>query len=205
VTEVPLWEDEVTAVAVLDEAAAVLDDVEPEEEVPAEPVLEVPAFQVTVYGSPAPQGSKSAKRNQYTGRIQLVESSKRVKPWRQAVVDASLDARGSGWQPLTVALEAEMVFTLTRPKSHFGTGRNSGRVRPSAPAFPSGVPDLSKLARSTEDALTTAGIYRDDALVVEYRRLLKRYHTDHGRVPDVMEVAGCVIRLWPVETPRAEE
>lgn len=205
--DVPLFEDEALAVppvaVALDEASALLDEEAP----PAEPDhLEpppVPAFEVTVYGSPAPQGSKSAKRNKHTGRIQLVESSKYVKPWRDEVVASCLRVRKRGWQPLTGPLAAEFVFTLTRPKTHFGTGRNADRVRPSAPLLPSGVPDLSKLARSTEDALTTAGVYRDDALVVEYRRLLKRYHTDHGSVADVMAVSGCVIRLWPIEPERA--
>jgi Holliday junction resolvase RusA-like endonuclease len=207
VTELTLFgEDLAEAVeaSALDEASALLDEVTP----PVEPedleVAPVPLFQVTVYGAPAPQGSKSPKRNKHTGRIHLVESSKYVKPWREDVVGASLQARGRGWQPLTVPLAAEMVFTLTRPRSHFGTGRNQGVVRPSAAELPAGVPDLSKLARSTEDALTTAGIYRDDALLVEYRRLVKRYHTDHGRVPDVLEVSGCVIRLWPALDDQAD-
>jgi Holliday junction resolvase RusA-like endonuclease len=210
VIDVPLWEDEEETPAApaaevapaLDAASALLDQAQ-EEEPAEEDVLLVPAFEVTVYGAPAPQGSKSAKRNKHTNRIQLVESSKYVKPWRDDVVAACLRVRKRGWRPLTGPLAAEMVFTLTRPKTHFGEGRNRERVRPSAPLLPAGVPDLSKLARSTEDALTTAGVYRDDALVVEYRRLLKRYHTDHGRVPDVMEVSGCVIRLWPVEPERA--
>lgn len=202
-SDVPLWEDDGRDAgaepAALDEASALLD-----EAAPAEPgVLEAPVFEVTVYGAPAPQGSKSALRNRHTGRIQLVESSKYVAPWRDDVVAACLRVRKRGWRPLTGPLAAEMVFTLTRPRSHFGEGRNAGRVRPSAPLLPAGVPDLSKLARSTEDALTTAGVYRDDALLVEYRRLLKRYHTDHGQVPDVMAVSGCVIRLWPVGPERA--
>lgn len=201
-SDVPLWEDEVLEAAAaeavaLDEAAARLDA--------SAPARELPLFEVKVYGAPAPQGSKSPKRNKHTGRINLVESSRYVGPWRDAVVAACLRARKRGWRPLTGPLAAEMVFTLTRPKTHFGEGRNRERVRPSAPALPAGVPDLSKLARSTEDALTTAGVYRDDALVVEYRRLVKRYHTDHGQVPDVMAVSGCVIRLWAVEPERARE
>lgn len=203
--DVPLWEDEALDVppvpVALDEASALLDELDPPEPGPLE-VPPAPAFEVTVYGTPAPQGSKSAKRNRTTGRIHLVESSKRVKPWRDDVVSACLRALPRGWTPLTGALEAEFVFTLTRPRSHFGQGRNAGRVRPSAPLVPVGPPDLSKLARSTEDALTTAGVYRDDALITDYRRLRKRYHTDHGQVADVMAVSGCVIRLWPVEQER---
>ncbi|MCC9686937.1 RusA family crossover junction endodeoxyribonuclease [Streptomyces sp. MNU103] len=202
--EVPLWEDDLPAgpVAVaLDEASALLDERDPAEPGALEEE-EVPAFTVTVHGTPAPQGSKDPKRNKTTGRIHLVESSKRVKPWRDDVVAACLRALPRGWTPLTGALEAEMVFTLTRPKTHFGTGRNADTVRPSAPLVPAGTPDLSKLARSTEDALTTAGVYRDDALITDYRRLRKRYHTDHGTLPDVMATAGCVIRLWRVKQER---
>lgn len=188
--DVPLWEAEETGVP-----SALAE--KPRETGPVGTVS-APLFEVKVYGAPAPQGSKSAKRNRHTGRIQLVESSRAVGPWREHVVAAALRARPRGWKPITEPVAVEMVFTLTRPRSHFGTGRNAAVVRPSSPALPASVPDLSKLARSTEDALTTAAVYRDDALVVEYRRLVKRYHTDHGLVPDVMEASGCVIRLWPV-------
>ncbi len=70
-----------------------------------------------------------------------------------------------------------MVFTFARPKSHYRSGKNAHLLRddaPSAPANHSG-PDLSKLARSTEDALTDAGVWVDDGLVTEYARLAKVY------------------------------
>ncbi|WP_433856737.1 RusA family crossover junction endodeoxyribonuclease [Streptomyces kronopolitis] len=155
-----------------------------------------PVLTVTVYGLPAPQGSKSHKGN---GR--MVESSIHVKPWREAVVWAMRQkiARHRGWRPLDEALEASMVFSFNRPKSHYGTGRNAGILKPSAPARPAVMPDLSKLARSTEDAITTAGGYKDDALLVGYRRLEKRYVTDHGAISDVLDVQGAVIRLYRAE------
>ena len=151
------------------------------------------ALTVTVYGLPAPQGSK-----RHVGKGVMVESSKAVKPWREAVVWAMRQeiAQHRDWCPLTGALEASMVFSFARPKGHFGTGRNTGVLKPSAPARPAVMPDLSKLARSTEDAITTAGGYEDDALLVAYRRLEKRYTTDHGQVPDVLDVPGAVIHLF---------
>ena len=162
------------------------------------PVVDEPVLLVRVLGLPAPQGSKSHKGN---GR--MVESSAYVKPWREAVVWATRQAmiRRRGWKALTGPLEVSMVFCFTRPKGHFGTGRNAGTLRPAAPLRPDVVPDLSKLARSTEDALTTAGAYRDDALIVGYRRLEKRYTTDHGQVTDVLDVQGAVIRLYRVAPP----
>jgi Holliday junction resolvase RusA-like endonuclease len=157
-----------------------------------------PLLTVRVVGVPGPQGSK-----RHVGNGRMVESSPLVKPWREAVVWAVRQQliRGRVRDPLTGPLEASMVFTLSRPKGHYGTGRNAQVLRPSAPARPDVKPDLSKLIRSTEDALTTAGAYRDDALLVGYRRLEKRYVTDHGAVPDVLDVQGAVIRLYRAETP----
>lgn len=156
-----------------------------------------PVLEVVVYGLPGPQGSKSPKGRDTKGRVLMVESSKKVKPWRSAVEWAAVAARQQAGLPmLDEPLLSEMVFSFTRPAGHFGTGRNAGVLKPSAPERPAGTPDLSKLARSTEDALTTAGIYRDDARIVEYVRLAKCYTTDHGLVPGVLDSPGCTIRLW---------
>jgi Holliday junction resolvase RusA-like endonuclease len=130
-----------------------------------------PRLVIDVYGQPAPQGSKRAfavrgKGGVPTGRAAVIESSHdRVKSWRQAVLDEARAHAGRG--PLDLALAVNMVFFVARPKGHYGSGRNAGRLRPSAPLWPAGVPDLSKLVRSTEDALTSAGIWRDDSLVVQ--------------------------------------
>ena len=50
-----------------------------------------------------------------------------------------------------------MTFTLPKPASA------PKRTR----TWPCRMPDLSKLIRSTEDALTDAGVWTDDARVVE--------------------------------------
>lgn len=159
-----------------------------------------PLFEVVIRGIPGPQGSK-----RHVGGGRMVESSAKVKPWREAVVWASVAVRQEtrGFTKLRGPLRADMVFSFTRPKGHMGTGRNAGLVRPSAPLRPHVPPDLSKLARSTEDALTTAGVYQDDALIVEYGVLGKWYTTDHGRVPGVLDSPGCTIRLWAAEEPGA--
>ena len=60
---------------------------------------------------------------------------------------------------------------------------------------PCRTPDLSKLARSTEDALTTAGLWRDDARVVEYTRLAKVYP---GEDPESLSSPGVRIVVEPL-------
>jgi hypothetical protein len=52
------------------------------------------------------------------------------------------------------------------------------------------TPDLSKLTRSTEDAITEAGLWADDARVSEYIRLAKVWPRFD---PDALHVPGCVI------------
>src|SRR5690606_26788393 len=116
------------------------------------------ALMVRVYGIPAPQGSK-----RHVGGGRMIESSKKVGPWREAVKSAVLAVTGGA--PTTLdgePVEIAMTFYLPRPKSHYGTGRNAGRVRDSAPTEPTTKPDLDKLVRSTLDALTDVGVLRDD-------------------------------------------
>ena len=139
-----------------------------------------------VYGDPAPQGSK-----RHLGNGVMVEMSRKVKPWRSAVTEAAVDARDPDIGLLDEALIVDMVFTAVRPRSHYRTGRNAHLLRDNAPARPMSAPDLTKLARSTEDAITKV-LYRDDARITEYGRLLKVYA---GEDADALDVPGAVIRI----------
>lgn len=169
-------------------------DINPQ--VPAAPVAAgprpEPAIVITAVGLPAPQGSK-----RHVGNGVMVESSKKVKPWRQDVKHAALDiAEALDWTVLDGPLAVAMTFTFARPKGHYRTGRNAHLLRDAAPSRPAGMPDLSKIVRSTEDALTGI-VWKDDARVVEYVRLGKWYAGTEA--PDVLVVPGCVIRVWPLE------
>lgn len=119
-----------------------------------------------VVGTPAPQGSK--RGFVVNGRAVLVESSKKVKPWRQDVKAACIAAMADSPFPYPMAgpVELTIVFYMPRPGYHFRSGARAHELKPTAPTFADKRPDLSKLVRSTEDALTEAGVYRDDAQVV---------------------------------------
>ena len=155
---------------------------------------------ITVHGRPAPQGSKRAfavrgKGGIPTGRVAVIESSHdRLKSWRQAVIDAAVAVRPG--VPLDGPLKIGLIFALPRPKSHYRTGRNAGQLRDGAPAYPTGTPDLSKLLRATEDALTDAGIWHDDAQVVGYARLEKVYAGHYGN--GILDVPGASIVIQPL-------
>lgn len=154
------------------------------------------SYAFRVYGLPGPQGSKSAFRNKHTGKIQQVESSAKVKPWRDDVKSAAEEARtrpdGTRIPTIVDPVICRMVFTFWRPAGHCGTGRNAGTLRASAPPRPATIStgDLSKLARSTEDALTASGLWKDDALAVEYSRLAKVYV---GEDPEALDAPGALI------------
>jgi len=139
-------------------------------------------IELEITGTPAPQGSKKAMPiykgsrkkgdRQFTGKVNLLEQTRKtLDPWRAAV---TLQARRQYRRPapLDVPLSVGMVFLIKRPKSV---------RRP----YPSVTPDLSKLVRAVEDALTDAGVWRDDALVVAYHELAKVYAAA-GEQPGVL-------------------
>jgi len=110
-------------------------------------------------GEPAPQGSKNGFVK--NGRVVMVESSIKVKPWRMAV---AAETRKQVQSALENPVEIALVFHLPRPKT----------VRRK---WPTVKPDLDKLIRSTFDGLTTGGLYTDDALVIAVSAS-KQYATD---------------------------
>lgn len=148
----------------------------------------VPVLKVVVHGMPAPQGSK--RGYVVNGRAVMVESSKKVKPWREAVKHAALDAHAQA-APLAGPLMITVVYTLPRAKSHYRTGRNAHLLRDNAPRWPAGKPDGDKLDRATLDALTDAGVWLDDAQVV-VRVSVKSYPAVH---PKALQTPGAYIRV----------
>lgn len=143
-------------------------------------------IRIVVRGTPAPQGSKSFKGMSKAGRAILTESSKKVRPWRQDVKAAAEQLMAlSGGKPIDAPVTVRMVFTLAKPQSAPKRRRT----------YPMRTPDLSKLARSTEDALSDAGVWADDARVVEYSRLAKVYP---GEDPDALSSPGAVIEIREV-------
>lgn len=104
-----------------------------------------------VMGDPAPQGSK-----RHVGGGRLIESSKKVAPWRTDVAAAAQEWRAAHGrpQPLDGPVAARLVFFLRKPIS-----------TPKKVVQPLRKPDLDKLVRSTFDALKGV-IWADDARVV---------------------------------------
>jgi crossover junction endodeoxyribonuclease RusA len=170
-----------------------------------------------VRGVPAPQGSKHARpiyrkgdggQREFTGKVAQVESSaKRVRAWRYDVMDAAQRAMQDhaaqhgqtegALFPFDTSLRLGLVFSLQRPADHYGTGRNAGVLRATAPAWPATTPDLSKLTRATEDALEHVGMIGNDKLIVAYDELRKVYAGSAH--PLALPVPGAVITIRRAE------
>lgn len=131
----------------------------------SEATLERPGRWVTftVNGVAQPAGSKRGFVNHKTGRVIITDDAKKSRPWKAQVADAAIAAMDGPL--LSGPLELVVTFTVPRPKGHFGKGRNAGTVAASAPPFPTVKPDLTKLVRAVEDALTGI-VWRDDAQVI---------------------------------------
>jgi len=100
----------------------------------------------------------------------MVESSKKVKPWRQDVKYAAFESCHGCWG-MAAPVILSVVFRCQRPKSHF----NKSGLRASAPSACTSAThgDIEKLVRSTNDALT--GVLFDDDRQVVSLVASKRY------------------------------
>lgn len=133
----------------------------------------------TVIGHPQPAGSKRAVPVKGGGGVNVIDANPNAKGWQNEValvaMQAMIDAEVALFHgPVGLSV----IFTLARPKGHYGTGINHGLVRPKSPAYPAVKPDATKLLRGLEDALTTI-VWRDDAQVVE-QTVVKRYGMPEG-------------------------
>ena len=132
-----------------------------------------------VFGTPAPQGSKTLTR------YGMREANKGTRPWREAVAWHAAEAMAEK-ELLEGPLLLEATFVFPRPKSHYGTGRRAGGLKATAPFYCATRPDVDKLQRAIGDAM--AGIvYREDAQIVRIAAF-KAYGKPHADIR-VSEIA----------------
>lgn len=118
------------------------------------------AVQFTVLGVAAPQGSKTR-----TKWGSMREDNPRTMPWRQEVAAVAKKAMG-GMDLLLGPVRLTVECLFPRPKSHYRTGKRAADLKANAPGWVHTKPDLSKLVRAIEDAMTGI-VFRDDSQVCE--------------------------------------
>ena len=106
-------------------------------------------------GLPVPQGSKSIVR----GR--LIDSNKKLKPWRASI---AATAQSLGLSAITEGpVFLSCVFVFPRAKSHYNS---KGLLRHDAPQFHTRKPDCDKLLRAVGDAISVdCDLLHDDSQI----------------------------------------
>lgn len=151
-------------------------------------------IQFFIEGNPSPGGSKrgfmSRHPSKKTGKHFVVMQDmggKNTENWR---ANCAFFARaafnvygGRDLPPFNCPLQVCFEFYRVRPKNHYNA---RGELKASAPAFPTGAPDTTKLIRSTEDALKHIA-WLDDSLIV--RQSASKEYADKP---------GCRITIYPM-------
>ncbi len=122
----------------------------------------------------APQGQPRPRARYGKGPRGVYNPPGKAKGWIKTVEAVVAQRRPS--DPIAGAVHVSLMFALQRPKSHFGTGRNSRRLKKSTPVDHMQTPDIDNLAKLILDCLTRLRYWHDDAQVIKLE-VSKRWDT----------------------------
>lgn len=158
-------------------------------------VLDFDPVSFMVLGHPEPAGSKTNmprrrfpvtlySMRDFLAAFPLTDANVKTKAWKNRVAQA---AKGkmlkTRREPISGPVFVEFVFFRSRPRSHMKS--NGGlRLEGMRHPWPDTKPDVLKLARAAEDALSGI-VYKDDALIVD-ERIRKRWGPIEGVQVTVM-------------------
>lgn len=134
-------------------------------------------FTARVYGLPRPQGSLSyygvSKR---TGKA-IVSNSKQLLAWRETCVKTFTVVLEdmTGFEKVEEKCHVDMDFFFARPQRHFRADKVT--LKHDAPVFHDKVPDLDKLIRGVNDALTYGQVWTDDSLMASC--MARKFYTNN--------------------------
>ena len=103
--------------------------------------------------------------------------------WRETV---AIVVGSAVSKPIEGPVELSLAFFFPRPKSHYGTGKNSELVKASAPIHHAQKPDIDNVIKSTLDAMNGI-LYGDDKQVIRIQAEKRWAHQ-----PEQAGVALCI-------------
>lgn len=125
----------------------------------------LPEVEFTVPGPPTQQGSMTALRSKTTSAVFVKPSNeKQLRKWRTLTAEIAQAAFRRPVIGKGIPLEVVVSFVVDRPRYHFGTGRNAGKLKAGAPWWVPSAPDIDKYLRALLDAMTGV-IYHDDGQI----------------------------------------
>lgn len=133
----------------------------------------------TVYGNPnAQKRHRSVRRGKF---IQNYDPSDKDKTNFLLMVQENRPSK-----PIEGPIQLTAKFYIPRPKAHFGTGKNSGRLKESAPFYHIGKPDVDNLLKFLFDSLN--GIFwKDDSQICVLGTDTGKYYSDQPRTEITIE------------------
>ena len=118
-------------------------------------------IEISVLGEPKPQPRhRHYKRGKFTGTYDPAKEGKETFLF--------LVLEHAPAKPLDEPLRVDINFYFPRPKAHYGTGRNAGKLKPSAPARHIVKPDIDNLQKWVYDSMNKV-FWRDDSIICECR------------------------------------
>jgi Holliday junction resolvase RusA-like endonuclease len=150
------------------------------------------SLRFTVLGRGQQRGSKipqaiyrNGKPLVKNGRAVVVardsNDSKSLTYMQEVRTCAAVAMEQQSFKVMTRPIELSLIFWFKRPQSHYGSGANANVVKSSSPKHHAQSPDLAKLVRCLEDALTGIA-WQDDKQVFRYKLIERRWTTEHERV-----------------------
>ena len=122
---------------------------------------EYQGIKFTVQGTPV---AKGRPRFAKIGNFVRTYTPKVTVSYENLVKLSFMQACGTDFTPYDCALIVRIEAFFARTKGHFGTGRNEGVLKKSAPEHMTKKPDIDNCAKSIIDALNGAA-FTDDKLI----------------------------------------
>jgi Holliday junction resolvase RusA-like endonuclease len=139
---------------------------------------------VTFFVEGTPKGQPRARAT-IRGKHAGVYDPGTADGWKAAVAEVWRNVARSP-EPFTGAVSVRLDFYMKRPAGHYGSGKNAGTLKATAPALHTSAPDLDNLAKAVLDVLTRLNAWPDDRLVTKLT--VSRHWCDSG-------TPGCMIIL----------
>lgn len=120
---------------------------------------------ITIPGEPVAQARSRSTRSGHH-----YDPQKKLKDGIKLLIKSQV----KGMEPLTGSLTLKCTFRMSRPKSHYGTGKNSGILKMSAPYYHTIKPDLDNQLKFVMDCLNGI-VWKDDCQVCVIKESVKIY------------------------------
>lgn len=134
------------------------------------------AINITILGEPKPQPRhRHFRRGNFSGTYDPAKEAK------SSFLSCMLSEAPA--VPLICALEIRLGFYFPRVKSHYGTGRNAGVLKKTAPMFHVKKPDTDNLIKFVLDSMNKIFFF-DDSQIVKIVAI--KYYNERTRTEIVL-------------------